>query len=87
MRLSDTEAVGKLLTCSNLEIYCDYYSITVDDIKRTPKLAVYILDHKDALEQLIMGYHEMEKINQAVCEEFQLCEQECQLIFHEKSKD
>lgn len=86
--LSETDAINKLLMCPNLEVYCDYYSVTVDDIKQTPKLAIYILKHMDALEQLIMGYHEMEKINQAVCDEFQNCEQECQLLaFHEELKD
>lgn len=85
--LSETEAISKLLMCPNLEVYCDYYSITIDDIRQTPKLAGYILEHMNELEQLIMGYHEMERINQAVCDEFQHCEQECQFIFHDESKD
>lgn len=78
MSLSETEAIQKVLGCSNLRVYCDYYSITVEDIKQRPQIAVYILNHQNSLEKLISGYSEMETINQDICDEFQRCEQECQ---------
>ena len=87
MGLSETEAVQKVLACSNLKVYCDYYSITVDDIKQQPQLAFYILKHRNSLEQLIAGYSEMEAINQDICTEFQRCEQECQSMIRELVKD
>lgn len=82
MSLSETEAIQKVLSCSNLKVYCDYYSITVEDIKQKPQIAVYILNHQSSLEQLISGYSEMETINQDICDEFQRCEQECQRMIH-----
>lgn len=81
------EAIQKVLACSNLKVYCDYYSITVDDIKQQPQLAFYILKHRDSLDQLISGYNEMKLLNQDICAEFQHCEQECQLITQELVKD
>ena len=82
MNLSEAEAIQKVLSCSNLKVYCDYYSITVEDIKRKPQIAVYILNHQNSLEQLIAGYSEMKSINQDICDEFQRCEQECQMMIH-----
>lgn len=85
--LSEKEAIRKVLACSNLKVYCDYYSVTIDDIKQQPQLAIHILKHRNSLEQLIAGYSEMESINQNICTEFQRCEQECQSMIQELVKD
>ena len=76
--MDERKALAQILTCKNLEFYCDFYSISVDDLKHEPQMAVYILKHKESLEKLITGYGEMSKLNSDICGEFQYCEQECQ---------
>ncbi|WP_290033514.1 hypothetical protein [Ligilactobacillus cholophilus] len=76
--MNASDALKKVLNCENLQIYCDYYSISVEQIKENPKIAVYILEHQQSLDKMIAGYNEMSSINQHICSEFQLCEHECQ---------
>lgn len=72
------QALNRVLTCENLQAYCDYYSISIEQIKQEPKIAVYILEHQSSLEEMIAGYAQMSTLNQHICAEFQQCEQECQ---------
>lgn len=76
--MNSNVAVEKILNCENLQTYCDYYSISVDQIKNEPEIAVYILEHQKSLEQMISGYNEMSSLNADISNEFQHCEQECQ---------
>lgn len=71
-------ALTKILQSKNLQVYCEYYSISIEQIKQEPKIAVYLLEHQESLDKMINGYDEMGTLNQRICSEFQQCEQECQ---------
>ena len=64
------QALNRVLTCENLQAYCDYYSISIEQIKQEPKIAVYILEHQSSLEEMIAGYAQMSTLNQHICAEF-----------------
>ena len=59
-----------LFDCSNLALYCSFYSVDIADVREDPEMADYMERHRAALEQLISGYHELGNLNQEICNEY-----------------
>lgn len=57
-----------------LDVYCDFYGVDLDTVKKDTFTAKYILEKETWLNSLIVGYREMSGINQEICSEFAGCD-------------
>lgn len=70
----DWRRTKTVLQYQNIEEFCEFYAIDINEIKDHPEYAAHIEKYHQALEDLITGYDQMGGLNQELCGIFGKCE-------------